>query len=264
MSDEFQRDERPGDNPTQPPFDADDAATIPNRGTMPAPTEPAPGPSTAGRPASRSSSSVLPSAIPRVLDSHDLPARRPDSLVSRTQEPPWTLQQFFDGQIDLDVELTRRFPQMPMMSRIKFSNLGDQQDRRSALMSAQDGSATVIIDADLRTKVMQMSFTIRSMITLRFTLDELSDMDRQRWLDLMRRDQGGLSFLWGASRWQNDYLICIGRKYFTNLYAFSPNNFEAGVRVTPQVLEQLMDWLEEVWHSTVSGSGDEDAPLLTW
>jgi len=31
--------------------------------------------------------------------------------------PPWTLQQFFNGEIDLDVELAKRFPNMPMVNQ---------------------------------------------------------------------------------------------------------------------------------------------------
>ena len=59
----------------------------------------------------------------------------------------------------------------------------------------------------------------------------------------MQRREGGLAFLWGASRWAEDYVICITRPYFTNLYAFSPANFEAAVRLTQPVLKKLLDWL---------------------
>jgi hypothetical protein len=100
------------------------------------------------------------------------------------------------------------------------------------------------------------------MLTLRFGLDQLGDMDRQRWLDLMRREQGGLAFLWGQSRWEEDYLICIARKYHTNVYAFSPRNFDAAIRLTPEVTRKLLNWLEEFWKSAPP---DEEPPkLLTW
>ena len=176
--------------------------------------------------------------------------------------PPWTLQQFFNGEIDLDVELSKRFPTIPIMSSISFRSLGTKTGRGVATLSTPDGGANVIFDADAATRVVQLSFTVGSMLTLRFAMDNLSDMDRSRWLELMRREQGGMAFLWGAERWEHDYLICISRKYFTNMYAFSPHNFEAAVRMTPDVTQKLLDWLEGFWNKPQ----DEDEPpqLLTW
>lgn len=186
------------------------------------------------------------------------------SLAKGANEPPWTLQQFFNGEIDLDVELARRFPNMPMMARIKFRTLGLKSGRRVATLESQDGAASVILDADPASKVVQMSFTFGSMITLRFNLLDLTDMDRKRWLELMRRQQGGLAFLWGPTRWMQDYMICITRKYHSNLYAFSPNNFEAAVRMTNDVTTQLIDWLEEFWKEARPSDEDEPPQLLTW
>jgi hypothetical protein len=87
-------------------------------------------------------------------------------------------------------------------------------------------------------------------------------MDRARWLELMRREAGGVAFLWGQARWEQDYVICVTRRKFASLYAFSHHGFEAAVRLTPDVSQQLLDWLERFWKSeTTSG----DAPnLLTW
>lgn len=177
--------------------------------------------------------------------------------------PPWTLQQFFNGEIDLDVELAKRFPNMPMMSRIKFRTLGVKSGRKVATLEAQDGSSSVIFDADPASKMIQISFTFGSMITLRFALSELSDTDRKRWLELMRRQQGGLAFLWGPRRWTSDYLICITRKYHSNLYAFSPNNFESAVRMTADVTTKLLDWLDEFWQDDAPPN-EEPPQLLTW
>lgn len=186
----------------------------------------------------------------------------PESDQPLAQSPPWTLQQFFNGEIDLDVELVKRFPMMPVMSRIKFRTLGTQTGRGVATLSSQDNAASIIIDADANSRVIQLSFTFGSMITLRFALDDLSDMDRSRWLELMQREQGGLAFLWGPGRWQKDYIICIARKYFTNMYAFSPRNFEAAIRMTPEVTRQLMEWLEKFWKQEPP---DKEPPrLLTW
>lgn len=185
-----------------------------------------------------------------------------NKLARPTTNPPWTLQQFFNGEIDLDVELARRFPTMPMMSLLKTRTLGANTGRKVAELSSQDGAASMIIDADTQSKVIQLSFTFGSMITLRFIMNGLNNMDRERWLELMRRDSGGLAFLWGTKRWASDYMICISRKHFTNLYAFSPNNFEAGVRLTPTVTKDLLDWLEKIWDEPEPD--DEPPQLLTW
>ena len=186
-----------------------------------------------------------------------------EKQVFATDDPPWTLQQFFDGEIDLDIELSKRFPSVPLLSEIRFRNLGTRTGRRIATLNTGDQSATMIIEADTGTRAMQVSFTVGSMLTLRFSFTDLSDMDRDHWLELMQRREGGLAFLWGASRWAQDYIICITRPYFTNLYAFSPANFEAAVRLTPQVLEKLLAWLDTIWHETPVDE-DDDAPLLTW
>jgi hypothetical protein len=177
--------------------------------------------------------------------------------------PPWTLQQFFDGEIDLDVELASRFDNMPVMSTIRTRGLGTRSERGVATLATQDGGAQVIFDADAQSKTVQMSFTYGSMLTLRFKLGDLSDVDRSRWLELMQREQGGLAFLWGPSRWEKDYVICISRKYFTNFYAFSPHNFEAAVRMTPQVLKKLLAWLDGFWKQE-SDQDDEPPKMLTW
>lgn len=177
--------------------------------------------------------------------------------------PPWTLQQFFNDEIDLDAELASRFQRMPVMSRIALRDLGKRSDRAVATLSSQDGAAQLIIETDAATRIMQLSFTYGSMLTLRFTLRDLSDVDRTRWLQLMRREQGGLSFLWGPSRWESDYLVCIARRYYVNVYAFSPHQFEAGVRMTPDVLTKLLDWLAGFWREEPRDTPN-DPPLLTW
>lgn len=198
--------------------------------------------------------------IQRIFDPSDEDSR---ALVHHVDDAPWVLQQFFDGDIDLDAELARRFPNMPMLTIIRFRTLGANQERQVASLETQDGSASLVLDADAGSKAVLLSFTFGSMMTLRFALDELSPMDRSRWLELMRREQGGLAFLWGASRWADDYLISTSRKYHTNLYAFSPNNFEAAVRLSPTVMEKMLDWLETIW-TTDPDTPDSDAPLLTW
>ena len=175
---------------------------------------------------------------------------------------PWALQQFFNGEIDLDRELATRFPNVPLMSTIRFRSLGAKSGRGVATLATQDGVASVLVEADAATQIVQFSFSFGSMLTLRFRLDDLSSMDRSRWLELMRREQGGLAFLWGQSRWESDYVICVARKHFTNLYAFSKRDFEAAIRLTPDVASQLLDWLDSVWKP--SDSLQEPPKLKTW
>ncbi len=202
---------------------------------------------------------------PRRIEKTVLPADNSivESTAATPEAPPWTLQQFFNGEIDLDVELAKRFPSMPVMSTIKFRGLGTQTGRGVATLATQDGGASVVVDADAASKVIQLSFTFGSMLTLRFTMDNLTDMDRSRWLELMRREQGGMAFLWGAERWEHDYILCISRRYYTNMYAFSPHNFEAAIRLTPHVMKKLLDWLESFWDNR-DHKDDEPPQLLTW
>lgn len=190
-------------------------------------------------------------------------AESPTMTPPSTDTTPWPLQQFFAGDIDLDVELSQRFQNMPVLSRISFREMGEKSKRGVATMLNQDGAAQVIIDVDAATHMMQLSFTYGAMLTLRYRMVDLSDMDRQRWVELMRRDQGGLAFLWGASRWEKDYVICVSRRYFTNWYAFSPNGFESAVRVTPDVTKQLLKWLEGYW-KPAKQEAETSSSLLTW
>lgn len=184
----------------------------------------------------------------------------PEKLTS--ERTPWTLQRFFDGDIDLDAELSQRFPNAKMMSTIHFRTMGSKSKRGVATLASQDGSGQMVIDVDGQTKQMQMSVTYGSMLTLRFTFDHLGDSERTRWLELMRRKEGGLAFLWGQTRWEQDYLICVGRRYFFNFYAFSPRNFEAAVRMTPDVARALLDWLDNYWKAPPKK--ESSAPLLSW
>lgn len=186
------------------------------------------------------------------------------ALTGSREQTPWILQQFFDGEIDLDQELMKRFPTVPVLTSVKFRTLGSRSGRKVATLMTQDGSAQLIIDADIENKVVQMSFQYGSMMTLRYSLAQLSDSDRSRWLELMKREQGGLAFLWGATRWQDDYLICISRKIGTNIYAFSPRNFESAIRLTTPVVKELLVWLEEIWTHKPEPPAEDEGPLLTW
>ncbi|MBC8100578.1 MAG: hypothetical protein H7Y11_14140, partial [Armatimonadetes bacterium] len=196
----------------------------------------------------------------RVIDALN-DSNKPEPVQLELDNTPWTLQQFFNGDIDLEQELAQRFQNMPVMSIVHFRSMGTKSKRGVATLTAQDGAAQVIIDVDAATKMVQVAFTFGSMLTLRFKLDQLGDVDRARWLELMQRKEGGMSFLWGPSRWEHDYMICVVRRYSTNLYAFSPNNFEAAIRMTPDVMRSVLKWLAEYWKP--APPKDAPSPLLT-
>ncbi len=193
----------------------------------------------------------------------ELSAPQPKAGRARPEpaEPPWMLEQFFNGEIDLEAELALRFTSTPVMSTIKFRTLGANKARGVATIATQDGAAQVMFEADKNTRAVQASFSLNSMLSLRFSLRNL--VDRTRWLELVRREEGGLAFLWSAHRWEQDYIICIARRYYTNFYAFSPNGLEAAARLTPEISHKLLHWLEDHW-----GKKEEDptpaANMLTW
>lgn len=256
-------------SPTSPDFSNAPASTASSTDTASSPPKPAEATKAASTKSTKKSDEI--ETQPEKSKSLKVVKATDSAVSSQTEQktdtitpsrPPWTLQQFFDGEIDLDVELSKRFPSIPVMSTIKFRNLGSKTTRGVGTLSTQDGGASLIVDVDSETRIVQMSFTYGSMLTLRFTLDNLSSMDQSRWIELMRRKEGGLAFLWGAERWEQDYLICIGRKYFTNVFAFSPHSFEAAVRLTPEVATQLLGWLERFW--TEPPAEEESPQLITW
>lgn len=186
----------------------------------------------------------------------------PDPVVMG-HEIPWILEAFYnDNKIDLAKELLARSGTLPVMSNVKFRALGDARAGRGvATLATQDGAAYMVIDADAHSRVIQMAFTFGSMLTLRFVLRDLGYQERMRWLEAIRRQQNDVTFLWGPARWENDYVICISHRYYTNFYAFSPKNFEACVRLTPDVSANLVDWLAGYWEQS---EADDENPLLTW
>ncbi|MCS6835660.1 MAG: hypothetical protein NZ750_06565 [Anaerolineae bacterium] len=208
----------------------------------------------------------------RVVATMLAPHPAPPVANSSAQEPtpptlsdaPWLLEQFFDGTVDLDLELSKRLPNMPMLTTIHTRPLGKVSLRQVATLGTQDGAASLIVEVDQRTQVTHWSFSWAAMLSLRFVQADLSVKDRERWLELMRRPSGGLAFLWSAQRWQRDYLIWVVRRNHTNLYAFSPNHFEAAVRLSPPCTQQLVAWLGEQWQAPVSANPSETPPDLSW
>ncbi|NDJ77083.1 MAG: hypothetical protein GYB65_12580, partial [Chloroflexi bacterium] len=164
---------------------------------------------------------------------------------------PLTLQQFFSGEIDLDTELARRFANAPLLSHVRFFPKPGQRLVRqaNAILASQDDSTIVTVDADLETgpeASLEFTFTLFSALGLRFRLDPLVTVDRRRWLDMLDRNNG-IAFLWTRDRWEQPYVIFVIREGFARVYAFSPLGFEAAVRMTPDLVRELADWLENIW-----------------
>jgi hypothetical protein len=172
--------------------------------------------------------------------------------------PPWILQQHFNGEIDLDRELNSRFKTMPVLSIVKLRRL--DATHALALLMTQDGASTLRVEVDLAQNTLQLVFTMRSMLALKFTLRDLGDSHRMRWLEGTRTEPQRPSFCWGPSRWESDHLITVSHPYYANIYAFS-DQFEAAVRLTTEAKDQLLDWLTELWKPR--SSLDATIPTLT-
>ncbi|GEM_PF-2191050 len=162
---------------------------------------------------------------------------------------PITLQQFFSGEIDLDTDLARRFSNTPLLSRVKFFPPPDRPlgRRATAIFASNDDALMLSVDAHTdEAATLDFTFTLFSVIALRFRLSPLVEGDRSRWLDLMRR-ANGITFLWTRERWEQPHLIFVVREHFGRVYAFSPAGYEAAARMTPQMITELLDWLEDLW-----------------
>jgi hypothetical protein len=174
---------------------------------------------------------------------------------------PIALQQFFSGEIDLDSDLARRFLNAPLLSSARLLDGPDESSQRqdTALLSSNDDAAILTVDAHSQhgqEAALEFTFTMYSALALRFRLSPLTATDRSRWLDLMRR-ANGIAFLWTRDRWEQPYLIFVVREYFARLYAFSPHGFEAAVRLTPDMVTTLIDWLESLWFPGRRAQRDE-------
>ncbi|MBN2305077.1 MAG: hypothetical protein JXQ72_11395 [Anaerolineae bacterium] len=166
-------------------------------------------------------------------------------------QAPVLLQDFFAGKIDLDGDLERRYANAPLLSYSRLSHPSDAPQRRqvTAHFSAQDDSALLTVDLLLGSgpeATVDFTFTLFSALGLRFTLSPLLEVDRKRWLDLMHR-RNGITFLWTRDRWEHPFLVFVVREGHGRMYAFSPYGFEAAVRLTPDMLESLRDWLGTLW-----------------
>jgi hypothetical protein len=196
----------------------------------------------------------------------DLPAdseSRDFTIARSTMSAPWLLQQFYAGGIDLPTELANRYPALPLMTLFKLRDGKSTPRPAVATLAAPDGAASLIIECQPGSYKAQFAFTFGSMLTLRFRLDDLHGVDCAHWLELIKRDQDGIAFLWGQSRWEKDYLICTIRRQFASIFAFSPHGLEAGVRLTHDAKRRLHDWLAATWNPDTASTGTVPN-LLTW
>ncbi len=175
---------------------------------------------------------------------------------------PYILNQFFVGKIDLDVELAKRFPGAPMLSSVTFTPPPGKRARRGfALFKSQDEACSMTIDLQSIDGSLEAGFLLGGMINVRFALGPIPDVNRKRFLDLMRRPNG-IAILWTRERWERDYMIFVVRERYARLYAFSSNHFDAACRLPPDVLDQLLQWLSGFWISdteTLAARTDDDS-----
>lgn len=165
----------------------------------------------------------------------------------KVDQAPVTIKQFLRGEIDLDTELARRFANAPLMTAIYRSPQDTRPaSRATAMLTSQDSSSVLTFDLFSDQDVTEATFTLNHMLALRFHMPNLSAYDKRRWLELARRD-AGVAFLWTSRRWEDDYLIFVARPHYVRLYAFSPQRFEASVRLTHNIARQLVSWLEIRW-----------------
>ncbi|WP_119067821.1 hypothetical protein [Aggregatilinea lenta] len=187
--------------------------------------------------------------------------RESGHMRSVASDAPIDLRQFFAGEIDLDDDLSQRYVNAVLLSHIRLLQApGDPpRCRAAATFNSQDDSVSMNVDAfhDAAGDIhMNFTFTLLSTLSQRFSLNGVPPVDARRWLELMRRDSG-ITFLWTHARWEKPYFIFVVREHFARFYAFSPQGYEASVRLTPDMVTQLCTWLEKVWLS----QADEPAQL---
>jgi hypothetical protein len=160
---------------------------------------------------------------------------------------PLLLQRFLKLEIDLDRELSKRSAAAPLLSSLSLNPRRPRAEDRQLLaeISSQDRAAAMNVEIDPQADITDFSFTVRSMLTLRFSLRNLDKSEQQVFLENARRE-AGITFLWSRERWEQDYLIFIRQEYFSRVYAFSRNT-EATARLTTQAVGDFVDWLERCW-----------------
>jgi hypothetical protein len=174
----------------------------------------------------------------------------------QSSAPP-LLQQFFTGKVDLDAELARRYPSPPLLSSAIFNPEPGKPARNGfAMFSSQDNSAAMSIELNGSSGALNISFLLQSMIAVRFSLGGTTEAQRKKFLELIQR-KNGMAFLWTHERWEKDYLIFVVRDYFVRMYAFGPGRFDGACRLTPDGLNELIQWLGGFWRAYDQAEADE-------
>jgi hypothetical protein len=183
-----------------------------------------------------------------LMDDRTIPNRTQRDLLQR--EPPVLLQQHFQGEVALDLELAARFVSAPLLSVAYFRTTGTRAKQAVARLTSQDGSAVLRVEVDSATRATRFAYGMNDLLGAVFTPHKLSDLDRAQWVDAMKRihdaESAPFAFLWGSTRWEHDYLIATSTPYFIQLYAFSGTH-EAGVRISRETAAQWIAWLETQW-----------------
>ncbi|MCC6615958.1 MAG: hypothetical protein IT320_20980 [Anaerolineae bacterium] len=190
-------------------------------------------------------------------------ARSSQSVRLDGHDVPWMVSQFLHGSGDLHAELAERYPNQPLMSLFS-SRISDTSPRRGlATLATQDGSASVMIEVDLSTYNTEFAFSLASMLTLRFSLVSLSDLDRSQWLEQVQRGHQKVNILWGKMRWRSDYMIWSQQHHYTSIYAFSQqHHIEAAARLTSDVSKLLITWLAQLW--LPQQTADDGEVAINW
>ncbi|MDX2140771.1 MAG: hypothetical protein SF123_21990 [Chloroflexota bacterium] len=194
------------------------------------------------------------------------------SLRADAHDMPWVVSRLLNGESDLHTDLAQRYPNQPLMSLFSTHQIGGRLPRAQAVLSVQDGSASLTFEIDVSTRALMCTFTLYSMLSLQFDLASLNDGDRTQWLDHISQRPERPLILWSKNRWRSDYLVWSRRQHFTNLYAFSPLHIEAAARLTSDVMNRLMMWLAESWGVTREQATAQEAapapaaesPLSAW
>lgn len=178
--------------------------------------------------------------------------------------PPWLLQEHYEGRIDLAAELSALYPAPPLVTVFKTHKARANSRFHSASIAGPDGTVTLHVEARADAPQARFTFTLSSMMTLRFAMLNLTEGDCAHWLRAMRWEpnrfdarvpgskrveEHRLAFLWGQQRWQQDYLLSVVEHKFATLYAFSLNGYEACLRLTRDSKLELHNWLASTWNT---------------
>jgi hypothetical protein len=182
-----------------------------------------------------------------------------NTMRAEATDVPWVISRALNAEGDLHSELAQRYPNQPLMSLFSPRSVGGRIPRQLATLATQDGAAHLTFEIDPGTYTLSCAYTISSMLTLRFDLATLGDLDRTQWLEQVRQGQERTTILWGKMRWRSDYLVWSQKRHYANVYAFSPRQIEAAARLSPEVCSKLIEWLGRHWLPTQAQSDNSDS-----